>query len=373
MELTSNLMGISLKNPLILSSGPMSRSGEMMIKALDAGAGAVVTETILNEIRPNVRPRMISRGEGLQNIRLYSEYSLEEWEREIGLVKDYGGTVIANILAHSPSEMAFLGRTVEKYGADALELGISSPHGEGLTVLGCDPSNLYETVKRVVNSVDIPVMVKLSPYVNNLAALAKAAEQGGAKGISAINTVRSIMGVDIDHMIPLLPTYGGYSGDPIRPIGLGAVATICQSVDLSISGIGGISTYKHVLEYLMLGADTCQLQSALILHGFDVIKVIIDTLQKWMEEKSYSSLSDIRGKALGQLKSFDEIVIEPKISSVIKDCPLPDCLLCSEACTFNAISRNDTGLIQIDSQKCSGCGLCISICPYKCFSLGWDS
>jgi len=181
MDLSSKLMGISLKNPLILSSGPMSRSGEMMIKALDAGAAAVVTETILNEIRPNVRPRMINRGESLQNIRLYSEYSLEEWEREIGIVKDHGGIVIANILAHSPSEMAFLGRTVEKYGADALELGVSSPHGEGLTVLGCDPVDLYDMVKTVVDAVNIPVMVKLSPYVNNLAALAKAAERGGGK------------------------------------------------------------------------------------------------------------------------------------------------------------------------------------------------
>ncbi len=88
MDLSSNLMGIKLKNPLILSSGPMSRSGEMMVKALDAGAAAVVTETILNEIRPNVRPRMINKGNGLQNIRLYSDYTLEEWEREIGIVKN---------------------------------------------------------------------------------------------------------------------------------------------------------------------------------------------------------------------------------------------------------------------------------------------
>jgi len=373
MDLSSKLMGISLKNPLILSSGPMSRSGEMMIKALDAGAAAVVTETILNEIRPNVRPRMINRGESLQNIRLYSEYSLEEWEREIGIVKDHGGIVIANILAHSPSEMAFLGRTVEKYGADALELGVSSPHGEGLTVLGCDPVDLYDMVKTVVDAVNIPVMVKLSPYVNNLAALAKAAERGGAKGISAINTVRSIMGVNIDSMVPLLPTYGGYSGEPIRPIGLGAVATICQTVDLSISGIGGISKFNHLLEYIMLGADTCQLQSALILHGFTVITEILDNLNEWMEKKHYSSLDQVRGLALGRLKSFDEIVLEPKIACNVKDCPLPDCSLCIDSCIFNALSKNEKRLIEISDKMCSGCGLCVSICPHSCFEMQWNN
>ncbi|MDA3809011.1 MAG: 4Fe-4S binding protein [Spirochaetaceae bacterium] len=373
MDLTSNLMGIPLKNPLILSSGPLSRSGEMMIKALDAGAGAVVTETILNEIRPNVRPRMINRGDGLQNIRLYSEFSLEEWEKEIGLVKEHGGIVIANILAHSPSEMAFLARTVEKYGADALELGVSSPHGEGLTVLGCDPPNLYEMVKTVVDVVNIPVMVKLSPYVNNLAALAKAAEKAGAMGISAINTVRSILGVNIDDMVPLLPTYGGYSGDPIRPIGLGAVATICQTVDIGVSGIGGISKFNHLLEYLMLGAETCQLQSALILHGFDLIKEILDSLNLWMESKSYTSLDEIRGKALSRLKSFDEIVLEPKIALKIKDCPLPDCHLCLDSCTYKALYKNQKGQLEVNSILCSGCGLCVSICPYQCFSMVWNS
>ncbi|MBB6479565.1 4Fe-4S binding protein [Spirochaeta isovalerica] len=371
MDLSCDLMGIKLKNPLILSSGPMSRSGEMMIKALEAGAGAVVTETILNEIRPNVRPRLTGHDGALQNIRLYSEYSLEEWKRQIGMVKEHGGIVIANILAHSPSEMAFLGRTVERYGADALELGVSSPHGEGLSVLGCDPPNLYQTVKKVVESVKIPVMVKLSPNVNNLASLAKAAEDAGARGISAINTIRSILGVDIESMSPYLPTYGGYSGDPIRPIGLGAVATICQTVELSVSGIGGISQFNHLLEYIMLGARTCQLQSALIFKGLGVIGEILDGLSAWMESRGYNSLDEFRGKALNRLKSFDEIILEPKVAMVARECPRPDCSLCETACVYSAVAKDRRGKIQVDTDRCTGCGLCLSVCPESCFTLEW--
>ncbi|MCG8571332.1 MAG: hypothetical protein MJB14_14455, partial [Spirochaetes bacterium] len=287
MDLSTNFMGMKLKNPLILSSGPLTRNGEMMLKAIEAGVGAVVTETILNEVRPNVIPRLVSKGNGLQNIRLYSDFLLEDWEKEIGMIKNAGGVVIANILAHSPSEMAYLGKRVEKFGADAIELGISSPHGEGLEGIGASPEDLYEMVKRVVSSVKIPVMVKLSANVTNLPLLAKAAKNGGAKGLSAINTIRSIMGVDIETMTPLLQTYGGYSGDPIRPIGLASVATISQSVDLPISGIGGISSYKHFLEYVMLGADTCQIQTAIILKGYAVISQILTDLKVWMEKKIY--------------------------------------------------------------------------------------
>ncbi len=116
----------------------------MMRKAIDAGAGAVVTKTIVNEVRPNVRPRLVKRFEGMQNIELYSDFSLEEWEKEIAYAKNHGGIVIANGLAHTPSEMAYIALWVEKFGVDAIELGISSPYGEGLEVLGADPNKLFQ-------------------------------------------------------------------------------------------------------------------------------------------------------------------------------------------------------------------------------------
>lgn len=371
MDLSVELMGIRLDNPLILSSGPLSRNGSMMVQALEAGIAAVVTETILNDVRTNVRPRLVHRDSALQNICLYSELSLEEWEREIAMVKNAGGILVANILAHSPSEMAFIGRQVERFGADAIELDVSSPLGEGLEVLGSDPANLYETVRHLTNSVKIPVMVKMSPTVDNLSNLARAAEKGGARGISAINTIRSILGVDIDAMAPLLPTYGGYSGDAIRPIGLGAVATICQSVDLSVSGIGGISTSRHLLEYILLGAATCQLQTALILGGWGVVRTILSDLESWLEGKGLESLEEIRGQALKKLKAFEEIVLEPLVARLIRECPLPRCERCVVACPYQAIEKPGPDKVMVDAEKCTGCGLCVSVCPENCFRMEW--
>ncbi len=370
MSLSVDFMGIKLKNPIIAASGPWSRNGEMMKKAINAGAGAVVTETIVNEIRDNVRPRLVIKGKGVQNIRLYSDFTLEEWEREIYEVKDMGGVVIANILAHSPSEMAYIASRVEKFGADAIELGVSSPHGEGMEVIVSNPNRVYEFTKSVVERVKIPVMLKMSPSVNNMAEVAVSAEKAGAKAISGIDTVRAIIGVDIENEKPYLPTYGGYSGDPIRPIGLAAVATIAQAVEAQVCGIGGIENSNHVLEYMMLGASTTQIGTAIMINGFEVIETIVYELESWLQKSRYSSITETTGKALAELKSFEEMKVEPYTASLKSECEKEDCKCCRVSCMYNAISYEHNKII-IDSDQCAGCGMCISLCPHKKIELIW--
>ncbi len=370
MDLSVEFMELKLKSPIIVAAGPLTSSGKMMRKAVEAGAGAVVTKTIANEIRSNVRPRLVKSPLGMQNIELYSEYSLEEWENEIAYAKEHGAIVIANILAHSPSEMAYIARRVEKFGADAIELGISSPHGEGIEVLGADSTALYRFTKSVVDNVNIPVMVKLSSNVTNLAKLANAAEMAGASAVSGIDTVRSIIGVDIEKRESLLPTYGGYSGEAIRPIGLGAVATISQAIGIHVSGIGGISNYRHILEYIMLGATTVQMCTSIILNGFEHVNNVLNDLDEWMSTRGYHSLEQLRGTALSSLKSFEEIKLEPYIAKANKDCGDFNCNKCVKACIYGAIEKNDTEVI-VDEYRCTGCGLCVTLCPGKKLKMIW--
>jgi len=370
MDLRVNFMDLSLKNPIIVAAGPWTRNASMIKKAIDAGAGAIVTETILTQVRPNVRPRLVAKGQSMQNIRLYSDLALEEWEREIYTIKDYGGTVIASILAHSPSEMAYIAGRVEKFGADAIELGVASPHGEGIEVLSSNTDQIFNITKSVCQSVNIPVMVKLSPHATNIHKIGKAVEKAGASAISAIDTVRSILGVDINTGKPLLPTYGGYSGDAIRPIGLATVATLSQSTAIDICGIGGIGTYEHALEYMMLGATAVQIGTALILQGYDVIPRILDDLATWLNESEYSNLNDLRGKALKSLKSFEEIDVIPKKAHVHNPCPLATCNACVKTCFYDAISKS-ADQISIHDMACTGCGICLSVCPEKLFELKW--
>lgn len=371
MNLSVDFMGLKLKNPIIVAAGPWTRNGEMIKKAIEAGAGAVVTETIVNEIRPNLRPQLASKGKGVQNIRLYSEIELEEWEDEIAIAKSGGGIVIANILAHTPSEMAYIATMLERFGADAIEIGGASPHGEGIEVLAADPQKNFDIAKKVVNSVKIPVMVKLSPSVTNMAKLARSIEKAGASAISAIDTIRSILGVDINTQKPLLPTYGGYSGAPIRPIGLAAVATIAQATRLQVCGIGGVESFENVLEYIMLGASVVQLGTSVMLNGFGHIDRVLSELDAWLEANGIESINDIRGKALLSLKSIEEIEIEPLVSSLQKKCIREDCEDCVKSCIFQAISRQ-RGNIVIEKEACTGCGLCITRCPDSNFKLVWE-
>ena len=367
----TEFLGLKLKNPIIVAAGPWNRDGRSIRKGIAAGAGAVITETIVSDALLDVRPRIAYDGCGAQNIRLYSDIQVEGWQREMDIAKSKEGIVIASISAHTPSELAYLAMKMERFGADAIELGISSPMGESLEVVASDAERVYEMTKEVVRSVKIPVMVKLSQNATNISKVAKAVISAGGSGVSAINTVRCILGVDVDTAEPTLSTYGGYSGVPIRPLGLASVATIAQAVeDIQICGIGGIENSKNALEYIMLGASAVQVGTAVMINGFEKITEIVNDLEKWLEEKGVKEVKSIRGAALKNLKSFEEIKIEPVVSRIGDPTCNADCIACVKACIYGAISKEGNIMI-VDPEKCTGCGLCTFVCSEKKFKLDW--
>lgn len=368
----TDFLGLSLDSPIIVAAGPWSRDGEGIKRSLATGVGAVITETIVSDPSIDVRPRIAYDGLGAQNIRLYSDVQIEGWEREMDIAKSKGGLVIANVSAHTPSELAYLAVKMEKYGADAIELGLSSPMGEAFEVATSDPEEVYEMTKYVVENVKIPVMVKLSQNVTNLSKVARAVQQAGGSAVSATNAIRCVLGVDIEKMEPLLSTYGGYSGRPIKPLGLASVATIAQTVNIPICGIGGIESYENAVEYIMLGASAVQVGTALMVHGRSYLGKMVEDLDRWAESKGISNVKQIRGEALKGLKSFEEIKIEPLICCADNSIAcIEGCTMCVDACIYGAISKDDKGLMIIDGKKCTGCGLCTFICQAKKLVLDW--
>ena len=371
--LETNFMGLNLKNPVIISAGPWNGNGKKLRNNLRAGAGAVITETIVSDPYSKTGEQIAFNGKGLQNIRFYSRFQLERWKEELKIAKSDGGIVIASISGHSPSEITYLAKKLEKYGADGIEISLSSPLGEGVEIPCSDSEFVFNVVNDVSKNIKIPVMVKLSQHVNNISEVSKAAKKAGASAISAINTIRCILGVDIDKEIPLLPTYGGYSGEPIRPIALASVASIAQSVDIPVCGIGGIGNYEHVIEYIMLGASAVQIGTALMLNGDSIIKKIVNDLEKWFKEKKINSISEICGKALEKIKPLDELALEPMTcKSDNKKCE-EGCNLCVEHCLENAIDIVNDNDIKIDQEKCIGCGLCIFVCPINKLKIYYES
>ena len=366
----TNFLGLQLKSPVIVAAGPWNRDGESIRDSLATGAGAVITETIVSEPIMDVKPRISYNGIGAENIRLYSDVQIEGWEREMEIAKSRGGIVIASVSAHTPSELAYLAVKMEKFGADGIELGISTPMGEDLEVTASDPEEVYNMTRCVVENVKIPVMVKLSQNSTNISRVAKEVKRAGGAGVSAINAIRCILGVDIDKREPLLPTYGGYSGPPIRPLGLASVATLAQTVDIPICGIGGIENYKNALEYIMLGASAVQVGTALMLSGRKRINEIVADLDRWGEENKVSDVKEIRGKALEKLKSFEEIKIEPLTCHAHDLVCETDCRRCADACIYGAIRKKGDD-IEIDESSCTGCGLCTFVCPIGKLFLQW--
>jgi len=375
LMLSVKMMGLEMINPVIVSAGPWARGHELMRKALESGAGAVVTESIVSEPYPDVCPRYAYANGGVQNIRIYSAMNMDRWLEELAIVKEsnkFGrkGLVIANIMASSPSELGYLARKMEKSGVDAIELGLASPMGEGTEIIGGNEKKTFEFTKAAVSAVSIPVMVKLTQSMNNLTGIVRAIEKAGAAGISAIDTMRCILDVDINTGKPVLPTYGGYSGAPIRPMGLATVAGVAQSTELPIIGIGGIETYENLLEYIMLGASAGGVGTSILLNGYSCITRMINDLEKWLTRKGIDSFEEIKGMSLKELRSFEEIRVEPKYAVAAEECDDEECRKCTDCCLYEAVSHTGKG-IMIDQDRCTGCGLCMEVCPENRIKLKW--
>ncbi|MDD4199859.1 MAG: 4Fe-4S binding protein [Eubacteriales bacterium] len=360
--LKTDFMGLKLSNPVMIAAGPWNRDGKGIKESLEAGAGAAVTESIVSDTVLDVRPRISCDDNGAQNIRLYSDIQIEGWEREMDIAKSSGGIVIGSVSGNTASEVSYLASKLERFGADAIEISVSNPAVESLEVVASNADVVYQMTKECVSAVKLPVIVKLSQNTTNISKVAKAVKDAGGSGVTAINTVRGILGVDIDSAVPMLSTYGGISGEYIRPFGLASVATIAQTVDIPICGVGGISEYKHAIEYIMLGASAVQVGTAVMLEGRDMIRKIVQELEIWAQDNEFDDLSEIRGKALDNLKSFEEMKFEPAVARANGASCNENCEKCISACMYNAITKK-AGSISVDRSRCTGCGLCTFVCP----------
>lgn len=369
MSLSTSFLGLQLKNPIIAAAGPWSRDAKSIQKSIDNGAGAVVTETIALETGTNIRPRLHKKNAQLFNIMLYSSLALEEWETEFKKIDKKDSHLICSIWGASPSEMAYIALKVERMGADAIEISISAPIGTKSEKLTNYPNFIGESVKAVVDAVNIPVMVKLAYNSILYTHVVKSIEKAGAKGITGIDSLKALQGVDISKQKSIMPAYGGYTGENIRPISLAAIATLAQVSTCELSGVGGIFNYENVLEYIMLGASTTQLASSILLNGHITISKTIAELKEWMVKNEFSDIGSLRGTALGSLAPYEDISVKNYVAQVRSRVSCGECEDCFNACIYEAIKIID-GATTVDEELCTGCGLCVGICP-EIFELVW--
>ncbi|MFW9986342.1 MAG: NAD-dependent dihydropyrimidine dehydrogenase subunit PreA, partial [Candidatus Odinarchaeota archaeon] len=338
--LAVEFINLPFKNPFMLSSAPPSLDARRVIRAAKLGWGGVVLKTVTEE--PTIDPRtrlgvLRQNGKlvGMNNIELLSRHPLKTWtDSWIPKIKQEAPSdfiVIASIMSRpEPEGWTNLANTISETGVDALELNVSCPHGSPEKHMGAFIGQNPELVERVTRAAkkgtELPILVKLTPNVTDIVPIAQAAVRGGADALSAINTVESLIGVDIETATPYpfaynqdlsepQSTYGGYCGPAIRPLGLRFVSQIAKAIPtVPISGIGGIENWNNAVEYLMVGATTLQICTAVMWYGFGIIRNLTKNLVDFMKRKGYEKIENMIGKALPKITSWTAL---PKLPPVI--------------------------------------------------------
>ncbi|QDU55973.1 NAD-dependent dihydropyrimidine dehydrogenase subunit PreA [Aeoliella mucimassa] len=333
-KLASTVDGLLLPNPFVIASGPPGTNANVIGKAYDEGWGAVVCKTVSLEAEKvvNVQPRyarLRSRetGEiyGWENIELISDRPFETWLDEFKLIKDkYPDRVLIASIMEEYNQNAWheiVGRCQET-GVDAFELNMSCPHG--LTerrmgsAMGEDPELLEEVCGWVMQVADRPVWVKMTPNVTRIEDPARASLRAGCQGISAINTIRSVVGVNLDTLRPEpsvegYSTAGGYSSQAIMPIALRMcmeIATVLRDEfpGRSLSGVGGIETGRDATQFLLLGCDTVQVCTGVMKMGYRCVQTMKEQLLEFMEQHGFETLDEFKGHSLQYFTTHSDLV-----------------------------------------------------------------
>jgi len=299
VKLATKLASLNLRNPTILASGLMDEDAGSMKRIFSRGAAGIVTKSIgLQPRKGYPNPTLVELECGLLNAMGLPNPGINEFGEEIKQLKKAKIPVIGSIFGSNSKEFVELGKQMQNYGADALELNMSCPHAKGYGLeIGSDCKLVKEITSSVKTSTNIPVFVKISPNLPNISEVAKAAEDGNADGVVAINTVKA-MKIDLELKMPVLSNkIGGYSGKAIKPIGVRCVYEIAQQVDIPIIGVGGITTGEDIIEYIMAGASAVQIGSGIHYRGVDIFKTVCDELEQWMKDHGYKDISELIGAA----------------------------------------------------------------------------
>jgi len=290
---------MKMRNPTVLAAGVLGSTSSSLNWAARSGAGAVVTKSFAlepNKGYPN--PTTVEVEGGIINAIGLSNPGVEAFKGELEKL-DGNVPQIASIYGSTPEDFAMVASQVENL-VDALELNVSCPHAmEGCGAsIGQDPDLTRSIVKTVKRSVDTPVIAKLTPNVTDIVEIAQAAEQGGADALTLINSLGPGMRIDVETAHPILSNrFGGMSGPAIKPIALRCVYQVHQNVKIPLMGVGGITDYRDVVEFLYAGASCVQMGTAVMYHGLEVFQEINTGLEKFMKEKNYQTVEEMVGLA----------------------------------------------------------------------------
>ena len=414
-DLSIDFLGIKSPNPFWLASAPPTNSGPQVMRAFDAGWGGAVWKTLGDPIT-NVTSRFWAndygntRMMGLNNIELITDRPLEVNLKEMYEVKKRfpKHALIASLMVETRENWREIIKKAEDTGADGLELNFGCPHGmceRGMgSAVGQEPKVLEEITRWVMEDAKTPVLAKLTPNTGDILEPGEAAARGGAKALSLINTVKSIMSIDLDRFVPNprvgnKSTNGGYCGPAVKPIALhmlGELTRAAATKHMVISGIGGISNWRDAAEFIALGATSVQVCTAVMHYGYRIVEDMIEGLSDYLDSKGMKSVNELRGKAVSAYTEWGELDLNYNLKARINAETCIGCNLCHVACMDGAhqcilipgrtheehvkaghthipssipeVPVKAAGAIGrfvpvVDDAECVGCNLCHLVCP----------
>ena len=390
-RLRAEFCGIPLENPFLLSSSVVASTYDMCARAFDAGWAGVAYKTIcsfpIHEASPRFSAITGDSGSiiGFKNIEQLSDHSVAENMEIFRRLKGNYPTkfILASIMGQNEKEWEDLARLCEENGADAIELNFSCPNmADG--GLGSDIGQVPALVERFTaaarRGANIPILAKLTPNVAKMSPAAEAAKSGGADGIAAINTIKSIIGVSPHTYVSApavhgMSAVGGYSGNAVKPIALRFIAELAQNPVLDgmhLSAMGGVETWQDALEFLLLGAGSIQATTAVMQYGYRIIDDLKAGLNLYLAEKGLDSVEATRGLAVDSVSETTDVLERDTI--VFPKFHREKCIGCGRcfiSCAdggHQAIQLSKDRKPILDPGKCAGCHLCVLVCPQRAIS-----
>ncbi|WP_407541356.1 NAD-dependent dihydropyrimidine dehydrogenase subunit PreA [Deinococcus radiomollis] len=409
-DLSINFAGIRAPNPFWLASAPPTNSGAQIHRAFEYGWGGAVWKTIGPPVL-NISNRyggLTLGGQRLlaiNNVELISDRPIEVNLREIAEVKRMWpdrAVIVSAMVDADPQAWKDIVMMIEDTGADGIELNYGCPQGMSERGMGAAVGQVPEMCELnthwVTSVTKLPVIVKLTPNVTHIVDPAHAALAGGAHALSLINTINSVMKVDLDTLLisPSIGgrgTHGGYAGPAVKPIALNMLTELVTDSQVLASGVpicgmGGIQTWRDAAEFLLLGASALQVCTAAMHYGYRIVEDMIDGLSNWMDDHAFATIADVSGRSLPQMSSFGQLDLSYRAVAQINPDKCINCNLCYVACNDTAhqcIDLYSPDGIKVDpgfdvrasgkqvaasravpvvrEGDCVGCALCANVCP----------
>lgn len=392
-DLSLRFCGVPCENPFFLSSSVVGSNYEMVAKAFDMGWAGVAFKTIGTFVPKEVSPRFDAlRKEsvpfvGFKNIEQISDHTLEENVSYLKrLKKDYPTKIIiASIMGQTEEEWTYLAKLMTEAGADIIECNFSCPH-MAANGLGSDVGQNTELVKAYTRATRkgtaLPILAKMTPNIGNMELPAIAAMEAGADGIAAINTIKSIMNIDLETFssgpnVKGKTSIGGYSGKAVKPIALRFIHSMKSTKELEhapISGMGGIESWRDAAEFLSLGCENIQVTTSVMQYGYRVIDDMIEGMKLYLSTHGYTSITEIIGNALPNIISAQELERDSICYPKFDRTKCVGCGRCYLSCFdggHQALTQDKlTGKPVMDGSKCVGCHLCVTVCPVEAIGQG---